>query len=47
MPNITTIATMHIARRVSGDNMATALDDDVASLLAGLDGPDNSQVQHY
>ena len=27
--------------------MATALDDDVASLLAGLDGPDNSQVQHY
>ena len=33
-------------RRVSGENMATALDDDVASLLAGLDGPESSQVQH-
>ena len=34
-------------RRVSGENMATALDDDVASLLAGLDGPETSQVQHW
>ena len=31
---------------MSGENLATALDDDVASLLAGLDGPDNSQVQY-
>ena len=36
----------HLLRRVSGENMATALDDDVASLLAGLDGPETSQVQH-
>ena len=30
-------------RRVSGSNMATALDDDVASLLAGLDGDGPAQ----
>ena len=35
---------MFDVRRVSGENMATALDDDVASLLAGLDGPECSQV---
>lgn len=35
---------MFNVRRVSGENMATALDDDVASLLAGLDGPESSQV---
>ena len=32
------------SRRVSGANLATALDDDVASLLAGLDNTDTSQV---
>ena len=36
----------HLLRRVSGENMATALDDDVASLLAGLDGPETSLVQN-